>query len=202
MICLGVSILTVKGNNTLKFIKRNIQTFNSKNKETAYKNICQTSFRIFILNLGPLPEKYIHQLEMVKHRAVRYILNNYAFTSSVKEMLDKIDLPTLESCRKIASLVMLYKIHTGQVRSSLPPYITPSLRNMFSIPYSIINAHMNSFFPATARLWNNPACPPPPRPPTLSATQTWKNGWLGLLYTLSKVKKKQWSGTYTVRSHS
>ena len=74
-------------------------------------------------------------------------------------MLDTIGLPTLENRRNIASLVMLYKIHTGQDRISLPPYITPSLRNRFSIPYSRINAHMYSFFPRTARLWNN--LPPP-----------------------------------------
>ena len=73
----------------------------------------------------------------------------------VTEILNKLSLPTLEDRRKISSFVMLYKIHTGKVRISLPPYITPSLRNRFSIPYSRINAHMYSLFPRTARLWNH-----------------------------------------------
>ena len=150
-----INQITVKGNNTLKFIKHNIQTFNSKIKETAYKTYVRPLLEYSSSVWDPWQKKYIHQLEMVQHRAVRYILNDYAFTSSITEMLDKISLPTLENRRKIASLVMLYKIHTGQVRISLPPYITPSLRNRFSIPYSRINAHMYSFFPRTARLWKN-----------------------------------------------
>ena len=170
-----INQITVKGNNTLKFIKRNIQTI----KETAYKTYVRPLLEYSSSVWDPWQKKYIHQLEMVQHRAVRYILNDYAFTSSVTEMLDKIGLPTLENRRKIASLVMLYKIHTGQVRISLPPYITSSLRNRFSIRYSRINAHMYSFFPRTARLWNN-------LPLTLSAAQTWKHSGLGWLYTFSK----------------
>ena len=74
---------------------------------------------------------------------------------SITEMLNKLGLPAVENRRKIASLVMLYKIRTGQVRISLTPYITPSLRDRFSIPYSRTDAHMYTFFPRTARLWNH-----------------------------------------------
>ena len=92
---------------------------------------------------------------MVQHRAVRYILNDYAFTSSVTAMLKKLKLPTLENRRKISSLIMFFKIKTGQVRIPLPSYITPSLRNRYTITYSRVNTHLHSFFPRTARLWNN-----------------------------------------------
>ena len=146
---------TAKGNNTLRFIKRNIQTRNSKIKETAYKTYVRPLLEYSSSVWDPWQKKYIKMLEMVQHRAVRYILNDYASTSSVTEMLKKIGLPTLENRRKISSLVMFYKIYTGQVRISLPSYITPSLRNRFSIPFSRINAHMHSFFPRTARLWND-----------------------------------------------
>ena len=146
---------TAKGNNTLRFIKRNIQTRNSKIKETAYKTYVRPLLEYSASVWDPWQKKYIKMLEMVQHRAVRYILNDYASTSSVTEMLKKIELPTLENRRKISSLVMFYKIYTGQVRISLPSYITPSLRNRFSIPFSRINGHMHSFFPRTARLWND-----------------------------------------------
>ena len=120
-----INQITVKGNNTLKFIKSNIQTSNSKIKETAYKTYVGPLLEYSSSVWDPWQKKYIHQLEMVQHRAVRYILNDYIFTSSVTEMLDKIGPPTLENRRKIASLVMLFKIHTSQVRISLPHYITP-----------------------------------------------------------------------------
>ena len=57
-----INQITVKGNNTLNFIKRNIQTFNNKKKKkkkkkkTAYKT-CQTPFRILIISLGSLAEE-------------------------------------------------------------------------------------------------------------------------------------------------
>ena len=124
---------------------------------------------------------------MVQHRAVRYIVNDYAFTSSVTEMLDKIGLPAVENRRKIASFVMLYKIHTDQVRISLPPYITPLLCNRFSIPHS----SMYSFFPRTARLWNN-------LPLALSVAQTWKHSGLGWLYTFSKYSSSSSSSSPSI----
>ena len=146
---------TAKGNNTLKFIKRNIQTHNIRIKETAYKTYVRPLLEYSSSVWDPWQKKYIEQLEMVQHRAVRYILNDYASTSSVTEMLKKLSLPTLKTRRKISSLVMLYKIQSGLVRIPLPPYITPTMRNRLSIPYSRINAHLYSFFPRTARLWNN-----------------------------------------------
>ena len=144
-----------KGNNTLKFIKRNIQTHNSKIKETAYKTYVRPLLEYSSSVWDPWQKKYIKSLEMVQHRAVRYIFNDYGTTSSVTAMLNKLSLPTLENRQKISSLVMFYKINTGLVRISLPPYTTPSLRNRFTIPFSRINAHKYSFFPRTARLWNN-----------------------------------------------
>ena len=53
----------------------------------------------------------------------------------------------------VVTQLWCFHCHTGQVRIS--PYITPSLRNRFSVPYSRINAYMYSFFPRTTRLWNN-----------------------------------------------
>ena len=59
-------------------------------------------------------------------RAVRYIFNDYNFTSSVSSMLNQLALPTLEKRRKIASLSMFYKINHGLVRIKFPDYIKPT----------------------------------------------------------------------------
>ena len=104
---------------------------------------------------------------MAQHKAVRYIFNDYNFTSSVSSMLNQLALPTLEKRRKNASLSMFYKINHGLLRMKFPDNIKLTLRNRFSIPYSRIDAHRHSFFPRTARLWNNLPPPPPPPPPDL-----------------------------------
>ena len=150
-----INQMTTKSNNTLKFIKRNIQTNIHKIKETAYKTYVRPLLEYSATVWDPWQKKYINQIEMVQHRAVRYIFNDYNFTSSVSSMLNQLALPTLEKRRKIASLSMFYKINHGLVRIKFPDYIKPTLRNRFSIPYSRIDAHRHSFFPRTARLWND-----------------------------------------------
>ena len=135
-----INQLTTKGNNTLKFIERNIHTHNRKIKESAFK----TYVRPFLGTqhpFGPFGKRNnINQIEIVQHRAVRYtcIFNDYQHTSSITSMLNKLSLPTLEKRRKISSLIMFHKINHRKVRINFPAYVKPTLRNRFSIPYSRI----------------------------------------------------------------
>ena len=149
--------MTAGGGNALKFVKRNIQTNIHKIGETAYGTCVRPLLEYSATVWDPWQKKYINQIEMVEHRAVRYIFNDYTFTSSVCSLLkvNQLALPTLEKRRKIASLSMFYKINHGLVRIKFPDYIKPTLRNRFSIPYSRIDAHRHSFFPRTARLRND-----------------------------------------------
>lgn len=150
-----ISQISAKGNGTLKFLKRNIQTFNRRIKETAYKTYVRPLLEYSSSVWSPWQQTYKHKLEMIQHRAVRYIYNDYSYESKISTMLSKLKLPTLETRRNIATLVMLYKIHKGLVRINLPPYIKPSRRNRLTIPYSRIDAHKHSFYPRAARLWND-----------------------------------------------
>ena len=150
-----INQFTTKGNNTLKFIKRNVQTHNREIKESAYKTYVRPLLVYSASIWDPWQKKYINPIEMVQHRAVRYIFNDYQHTSSITSMLNKLSLPTLEKRRKISSLTMFHKIYHRKVRINFPTYIKPTLRNRFSIPCSRINAHKSSFFPRTARLWND-----------------------------------------------
>ena len=84
---------------------------------------------------------------MIQHRNLRYIFNDYSYTSSVSSMLSELNLPTLVKWRKNSSLVMLYKIHHNLVRIPLHHDIQPSLRQRFTFPFSRINPHMYSFSP-------------------------------------------------------
>ena len=84
---------------------------------------------------------------MIQHRAIRYIFNDYSFTSSVSNMLSKLNLPTLEKRRQISSLTMFYKIKHHLVNIPFPGNIQPSMRSRYTFPRSRINIHRCSFFP-------------------------------------------------------
>ena len=60
--------------------------------------------------LDPWQKKYINQIEMVQHRAVRYIFNDYNFTSSVFSMLNELALPTLVKRIKLPLWVCSIKL--------------------------------------------------------------------------------------------
>ena len=128
--------MTTKSNNTLKFIKKNIQTNIHKIKETAYKTYVRPLLEYSATVWDPWQKKYINKIELVQHRAVRYIFNDYNFTSSVSSMLNQLALPTLEKRRKNASLSMFYKINHGLVRIKFPDYIKISkvakIRNRYN----------------------------------------------------------------------
>ena len=101
-------------------------------------------------------------LEMVQHRAARYILHRYERTASVKEMLEQLDWETLEQRRRKARLTMLYKMHYNLVEIDHQKYLEPagrSSRHMhkfsYKVPASNTNYHLFSFFPNTIRDWNS-----------------------------------------------
>ena len=161
-----INQLTTKGNNTLKFIKRNIQTHNRKIKESAFKTYVRPILEYSASIWDPWQNKYIKQIEMVLHKAVRYIFNDYQHTSSITSMLNKLSLPTLEKRRKISSLIMFHKIYHRKVRINFPSYVKPTLRNRFSIPYSRINAHKSSSSSSSSRTRFRLEC-------TLSSESEW-----------------------------
>ena len=138
-----INQITTKANNPLNFIKRNIQTNNPKLKESAYKTYARPLVEYAASVWDPWQNKYIEKIEMIQHRAIRYIFNDYSSSSSVTNM------------REIASLTMFYKIKHNLVNIKFPDNIHPSLRSGYPFPRSTMNAHKQSFFPRTAKLWNN-----------------------------------------------
>ena len=73
--CHGLNILTrsTKSNNTLKFNKRTIQTNSGKLKEIAYKTYVRLLTEYAASVWDPWQKKYIYQLVMIQHVALRYI---------------------------------------------------------------------------------------------------------------------------------
>ncbi len=57
----------------------------------------------------PYQQNDIHRLDMVQRRAARYVTNRYHNTSSVTDMINQLEWPSLQERRQHSRLLMLYK---------------------------------------------------------------------------------------------
>ena len=78
---------------------------------------------------SPYTNSNIYKLEMVQRRAARFITNNYPPWASVTEILDHLNLPTLEQRRNNLKLVMMYKMVHRQVHIDNGNYLIPHSKN-------------------------------------------------------------------------
>ena len=85
-------------------------------------------------------------------------------TSSVGDMLDELEWPSLEARKEQSSLVFFYKIHSGTVSLDKDKYLTPapkirSTRASREFQYTRYLAYSealkNSFFLWTIPIWNS-----------------------------------------------
>jgi transposase-like protein len=83
--------ITSKGNEALSFLKRNLKTSNQQIKTQAYQAL--------VMHYPPHTSESIRKNEMAQRRAARYICNIYHNTSSVSDMLNIINLPSLAERR-------------------------------------------------------------------------------------------------------
>ena len=157
-----INSITKKANSTVGFLRRNISKCPSKVKKQAYVTFVRPSieYAATVWHTPPNTSKgNKKQLEAVQRRAARFICSNWDQQSSPTAMLASHDLPALEKRRDALRLVMMYKIAHGEVaipKTLLQPSGVSSRGHpqRFLLPYSRVNAHMWSFFPATIRLWN------------------------------------------------
>ena len=96
--------------------------------------------------------------------AARWTCRRWRNTSSVGEMLDELEWPSLESRRERSSLTFFYKIHSGTVSLDKDKYLTPapnlrhtraSHESQYTRPFAYSDALKNSFFPRTIPVWNS-----------------------------------------------
>ena len=97
--------VSAKASNTLKFIKRNVQTNNQKLKETAYNTYVRPQLEYCAPVWHPWQQKFSAKIERVQRAAARYVLNDYSTTSSVTEMLHILNWQTVEH-RRIQNSLM------------------------------------------------------------------------------------------------
>ena len=105
----------------------------------------------------------INQIEKVQRTAARWTCRRWRNTSSVGEMLDKLEWSSLEARRDQSSLLLFHKIHCGAVSIEKDKYMTPAhslktTRSSHSAQYrrhqTYSDALKNFFFPRTIPHWN------------------------------------------------
>ena len=149
-----INNITAKANNSLRFIKRNIQTRNTKVKETAYTTYVRPQLEYCSAIWNPWQLTQTRKLEQVQRSAARFVKHNYDYTSSVTQMIKDLNWQTLEQRRTQNSLIIFYKIKNNLI--SVDHHHLIQTRNINClIPQSRTQYHANSFFPRTIRLWNS-----------------------------------------------
>ena len=156
--------LVSKANSTLGFLRRNLKIRSRAIKDTAYKALVRPLLEYSAAIWDPHLQKEIDALEKVQRRAARFVLHQYDTSSSVDQMLQELNWPTLARRRQNGRLTLFYKIVNDLV-SVHCPNLTPSnprSRRTHQKQYDRVTCRTeyrnNAFLPRTVREWN--ALPP------------------------------------------
>ena len=159
-----VSEISSKATKTLGFLRRNLAFAPRSTKEVAYKTLVRPKLEYAAPIWSPHSKLQINQIEKVQRTAARWTCRRWRNTSSVGEMLDELEWPSLEARRDQSSLLLFHKIHCGAVSIEKDKYMTPAhslktTRSSHSAQYRrhqiYSNALKNSFFPRTIPHWNS-----------------------------------------------
>ena len=161
-----ISEITCKATKTLGFLRRNLALANRHTKEVAYKTLVRPQLEYAAPIWRPYNETQTEKVEKLQRTAARWTCRRWRRnTSSVGEMLDELEWPSLESCRERSSLTFFYKIHSGTVSLDKDEYLTPapnlrrtraSLESQYTRTFAYSDALKNSFFSRTIPVWNSP----------------------------------------------
>ena len=153
--------VTCKANSANAFLRRNISSCTQQTKKLCYLAMVRPILEYASTVWSPYTNSSIYKLEMVQRRAARFITNNYSPWASVTEILDHLNLPTLEQRRNNLKLVMMYKMVHRLVHIDNGTYLIPTASQTrghdqrFLQPHSRIDSYLYSYYPSTIKLWNN-----------------------------------------------
>ena len=122
----GQHILEIssKATKTFGFLRRNLAFAPKSTKEVAYKTLVWPKLEYAAPIWSPYSKLQINQVEKVQRTAARWTCRRWRNTSSVSEMLDEFELPSLEVCRDLSYLLLFHKIHSGAVSIEKDKYLT------------------------------------------------------------------------------
>ena len=155
-----VSEISCKATTTMGFLRRNSALAPRHTKEVAYKTLVRPQLEYAAPIWNPYHKLQIQEVEKVQRTAARWTGRRWRNTSSVSDVLYKLEWPSLEARREQSSLTFFYKIHSGTVSLDKDKYLTPApnlqrTRASHDLQYTRYFALKNSFFPRTILLWNS-----------------------------------------------
>ena len=101
-----INSITNKANQSLGFLKMNLKIKSSDVKSHAYKALVRPKLEYASAVWDPHTRTQINQIEKVQRRAARYVTNRYHNTSSVTDMLQNLNWPSLEIRRTRVRLII------------------------------------------------------------------------------------------------
>ena len=151
-----ISEISSKATKTHGFLRRSLAFAPNSTKEVAYKTLVRPKLEYAAPIWSPYSKLQINQVEKVQRTAARWTCRRWRNTSSVSEMLDELEWPSLEVRRDQPSLLLFHKIHSATVSIEKYKYLTPvhslkSTRASHSVQYcgyqTYSDALKRSFFP-------------------------------------------------------
>ena len=105
-----ISRISKKANQTLGFLKRNINIHHEDLKATEYKTVVRPQLEYASSVWSPHTDTAIQQIEKVQRRAARWVKRDYSRTSSVTAMLQSLNWRRLDLRRIDNRLSVMYKM--------------------------------------------------------------------------------------------
>ena len=159
-----INQVSLKANRVLGVLRRNLSCCSIQSREVAYKALVRPLLEYCQTVWDPYQRVNIDCVERVQRRAARFVCQNYAWTSSVTEMLESLDWESLESRRAKARLCLVYKETSGLIPSNISHLLNseaPIQRTRQSschLTYTRIrankNGYLHSLYPRTIPEWN------------------------------------------------
>ena len=161
-----VALTTKKSNGTLAFLRRNLKTCPKKIMENTYTSLVRPVLEYGAAIWDPYLDKDISSIEMVQRRAARFVTNDYAYTSSVSDMIAELGWHSLADRRSDIRLITLFRtihklmevptsdIPTSDILTPADPRTRPKHKLKYKTIKASTSAYKNSFFVKTIPLWN------------------------------------------------
>ena len=143
------------------FLRRNLSKCSPTVKASSYLTLVRPIMEYAALVWDPYHHNDIQTLEKVQRRAAHWVMNDYSWYSSVSNMLNNLNWPSLHLRRRISRLQTFYKATYKLSALSIPSYFAPSQRLArhfhplhYIIPSTRTTSHQQSYFPRSIKDWN------------------------------------------------
>ena len=149
-----------RANKLLAFLKRNISSCPQHIKTKCYNTFVKPVLEYGCCVWDPYYQCHIDNIEKIQKNAGRFVTNNYNYNNgNTKINMNKLNWKPLEEHRARNKVTLLYKAINNQAILPLNEFKMTDSRTrsgvqVFTIPSSKLNCHMQSYFPSTFRLWN------------------------------------------------